>query len=1074
MVERILGVDLGIASLGWAVVEYDKENDINNKIVDCGVRLFTAAETPKEKESPNKARRVARGIRRVLNRRRVRMNEIKKLFVANGLIKPEDLNNDGGMFHSKANHTDVWQLRYEALRRKLAGNELARVLVHIAKHRGFDFDVEDGDSGTVEKAWQELEAKFAEKGSETIGEYLYMSSFESKKGGKQNAIRNKNGKYTNSIPRAKLKEEVEKIFEFQGEAWDKKISWKLPTKDVAEEITLKEAYKEIAFYVRPMQSVEDMVGYCTFFPKDDSKKLKGEKRAPKAAPTAEYSVALGKFFNTVVIDENKNEKKLVELKSIDELMQIAKSKEKVTFKQLRKELGLGETTIFKSVTDESRDWSKMSGNAAFKKALSTEAYVKFIENTDIADEVAKILTYYKATSQKENELNKLFEGIDWIDEANIKELSKLSFSAFNQLSIKALKILNQVMGDGYLRYDEAVKYALDSGLLPKPQNDKKEFLPPLKDTDIDILNPTVIRAFAEFRKVANALVRKYGIFDKVHFELAREVNTKDEKDRWDKASKDNKKLKDRIVEEIKNEATVNAKNILKFRLYKEQGEGFCPYCEKSLERARIFEDGYAQVDHILPRSRSAEDSYTNKVLVHSGCNQDKQNRTPFEWFMDDKKDWARYRLFIDTNFPNMGAKKKRYLAKENFDENSANEFKDRNLNDTRYMARAIKNYCEKYWKLAKDDDKLRIQVRNGRLTNELRGRWVSWYKKDRSIHTHHALDAIVVALSTTSMVQKLHRYYKQKETKGEKNKPEFDAPMPNFAEEVKKALELEKEENGHKRLLISRPPRAGVTGQAHEQNPKPYPRVADIKNKKNRRFAAVDEDKFEKFKNDKIASGDGKNFYEPSTKPRVDIYKKGGKYYVVPLYLSDMVADELPNIALGTNPAKMEKKDFCFSVFKDDIIEVETKATPKKPSKKVLGYFSQLHGANFILSSVDNAPKDGFLCTPVFSMDKDIGKKQKDMCKQCPEENKQSGSCPMQALEFWQQNSVSVPKKDFDCDVGVKFAVAVKKYQIDPLGYYHEIKKERRLGTIPQEAKRNGVYDRRAKKQAEKRAAKGK
>jgi len=32
MVERILGIDFGIASLGWSVVEHDQENTANNKI----------------------------------------------------------------------------------------------------------------------------------------------------------------------------------------------------------------------------------------------------------------------------------------------------------------------------------------------------------------------------------------------------------------------------------------------------------------------------------------------------------------------------------------------------------------------------------------------------------------------------------------------------------------------------------------------------------------------------------------------------------------------------------------------------------------------------------------------------------------------------------------------------------------------------------------------------------------------------------------------------------------------------------------------------------------------------------
>lgn len=64
---------------------------------------------------------------------------------------------------------------------------------------------------------------------------------------------------------------------------------------------------------------------------------------------------------------------------------------------------------------------------------------------------------------------------------------------------------------GIKRYDEAIK------ILGVPSCEKSVFLPPLKDTDIAILNPTVIRAFAEFRKVTNALVRKYGAFDKAHF-----------------------------------------------------------------------------------------------------------------------------------------------------------------------------------------------------------------------------------------------------------------------------------------------------------------------------------------------------------------------------------------------------------------------------------------------------------------------------------------------------------------------------------------------------------------------------
>jgi CRISPR-associated endonuclease Csn1 len=84
IVEKILGIDLGIASLGWSVVEHDRENIANNKIIDCGIRLFTAVQTPKEKESPNKARREARGIRRLISRKRVRLGRIKGVMKKTG------------------------------------------------------------------------------------------------------------------------------------------------------------------------------------------------------------------------------------------------------------------------------------------------------------------------------------------------------------------------------------------------------------------------------------------------------------------------------------------------------------------------------------------------------------------------------------------------------------------------------------------------------------------------------------------------------------------------------------------------------------------------------------------------------------------------------------------------------------------------------------------------------------------------------------------------------------------------------------------------------------------------------
>jgi CRISPR-associated endonuclease Csn1 len=349
------------------------------------------------------------------------------------------------------------------------------------------------------------------------------------------------------------------------------------------------------------------------------------------------------------------------------------------------------------------------------------------------------------------------------------------------------------MIDGYQRYDEAVRYAIERGLFSPKKDQKSIYLPPLKETDIDILNPTVIRAFAQFRKVANALVKKYGSFDKVHFELAREVNTKADIKGMMEGQRKNEKEREAakvwISENFGSSVPLNRKNILKKRLY-EQQDGRCVYTGDVIHLERLFDEGYCEIDHILPRSRSADDSFANKVLVLTKANQDKTNRTPYEWFGHNESVWERYEARINstTNRSKMGMGKINRLLKKNFDENSEKEFLSRNLNDTRYMAKSIKTYCENYWALAHEDDKLRIQVRSGKLTSELRSRWIEGYMKDRSIHTHHALDAIVIAFATQSMVQKTLYLLRGKRDTTSQGKTDFYPSNGSFPRSGRKSF----------------------------------------------------------------------------------------------------------------------------------------------------------------------------------------------------------------------------------------------------------------------------------------------
>ena len=115
------GFDIGIASVGWAVLSPPR-------IIDLGVRAFDKAETAKEGDSLNLVRRTARLMRRRLRRRAWRLTKLARTLKRFGLIGDLQLFQPQHPFsHS------LWRLRKEGLDRLLSAEEWARVIYHICK-----------------------------------------------------------------------------------------------------------------------------------------------------------------------------------------------------------------------------------------------------------------------------------------------------------------------------------------------------------------------------------------------------------------------------------------------------------------------------------------------------------------------------------------------------------------------------------------------------------------------------------------------------------------------------------------------------------------------------------------------------------------------------------------------------------------------------------------------------------------------------------------------------------------------------------------------------------------------------
>ena len=135
---RYLGLDLGTASLGWCLVEWNRDNR-TGLIVDAGVRIFPESlegTNESNKKPKNVNRRDKRLRRRQTARGSLRRQKMRELLHGMGLAPSSDPDvfnrSDEGR-----KPTDIYILRKKAVSEKLDECSLGRVFMHLLNHRGF-------------------------------------------------------------------------------------------------------------------------------------------------------------------------------------------------------------------------------------------------------------------------------------------------------------------------------------------------------------------------------------------------------------------------------------------------------------------------------------------------------------------------------------------------------------------------------------------------------------------------------------------------------------------------------------------------------------------------------------------------------------------------------------------------------------------------------------------------------------------------------------------------------------------------------------------------------------------------
>ncbi|OGG95307.1 MAG: type II CRISPR RNA-guided endonuclease Cas9 [Candidatus Lambdaproteobacteria bacterium RIFOXYD2_FULL_50_16] len=796
MSKRILGLDLGVASVGWALIEESETSETSGNILGGGSRIFPSVLEAKSELPKNAARRLKRAMRRTLNRRQMRRDTLTNVLTRSGLWPESKKDRDQLIVFSP------YLFRKTGLDHPLSLFELGRCFLHMNKRRGFlsnrkskltgfeddarileliqrdeqadaeatpkkaqkNATQEEKDLGAVLGEISQLKAAMQVVGARTLGEYLAD-------------LPKKRGTHTE---RAMYQHEFEQLWTAQQTHHPNTLSEGLKA----------EVYRAL-FFQRPLKLQKFLVGPCTLEPQ--------RKRAAKACLEFQEFRTRQELNHLLIFNPDERAYRCLSETEREAIFQHLQTHDQITLGQIRKALSLhaGEHLNFEDKEH------KIPGNRTsvkLQKILGTlwqtlgnkqfELITDLLTINDRRDLFKRLESHWKLPLETAYHLT-------------ILELE----SGYSPLSRKAICLLLPHLRTG-LPYAQALQQAgYHAGA--KPIGEAEVLAPPPRTN-----NPVVGKALNQTRKIVNALIATWGLPDVIRVELTRDAKQgKKARERIQKQQKVNEKLNNEAKVQLEELGIlqITGEALLKYRLWAEC-KGVCPYTGQTITPAMLF-GSEVDIEHILPYSRSLDDSYMNKTLCMSFENrQVKKGLTPFEAYGEtDRFPEIRQRLLDLESMPR--EKKNRFFLKDKPLEDWLAQFTNRQLSDTRYISLEVKNYLQQLG--------CKIEVTSGSYTAALRRKWslnnlwrgkkddIQDAPKSRDDHRHHALDALVTALTDVGLMQRLGKASaKYGHLALDDRQLPLPAPWPDLAEQTEKWL---------KNIIVSHAPMRKLSGALTEE-----------------------------------------------------------------------------------------------------------------------------------------------------------------------------------------------------------------------------------------------------------------
>ena len=833
MSKHVLGLDLGVGSIGWCLIALDAQGD-PAEILGMGSRVVPLTNLGDDKAfskgeafTANQKRTARRTMRRGFARYQLRRYRLRRELAKVGMLP------DAALIQLPL--LELWELRERAAAagRRLTLPELGRVLCHINQKRGYRHVKSDaaaivGDEGEKKKdsnsaylAGIRANDEKLQDEHKTVGQYfaeqLRQSQSESPTGGISYRIKDQ------IFSRQRYIDEYDQIMAAQ----------RVHYPDILTDEFIRMLRDEVIFMQRPLKSCKHLVSLCEFekqekvmrVQQDDGKggrqlverKIKfGPKVAPKSSPLFQLCRIYEAVNNIRLTRPDGSPRDITpeERAKIVAHLQSSASLSFAALKKLLKEKAL--------IADQLTSKSGLKGNST-RVALATalqpypqyhhlldmelETRMMTVQLTDeetgevTEREVAVVTDSYvrqplyrlwhilysieERDAMRRALITQLGMKEEDLDGGLLDQLYRLDFvkPGYGNKSAKFIcKLLPQLQqGLGYSEACAAVGYRHSNSPTSEEITERTllEKIPLLQRNELR--QPLVEKILNQMINLVNALKAEYGV-DEVRVELARELKmSREERERMARNNKDREERNKEVAARIRQCGLYPTKpRIQKYMLWEEAGRQ-CLYCGRSIEEEQCLNGDDMEVEHIIPKSVLYDDSYGNKTCACHECNQTKGNRTALEYIR--AKGWeAEYMERINDLLKEKKISYSKHQRLRWLKEDIPSDFLERQLRLTQYISRQAMAILQQGIR--------RVSASEGGVTARLRSLWgygkilhtlnldrydsmgetervsregeateelhiTNWSK--RMDHRHHAIDALVVACTRQSYIQRLNR-----------------------------------------------------------------------------------------------------------------------------------------------------------------------------------------------------------------------------------------------------------------------------------------------------------------------------